>query len=165
MTDSNDINIVWADLNRPDHAAAVLELTRSYSRDPMGNGRDLDAEVKDVLIERLRAHPTCLIFLAYQGETPIGIASCFIGFSTFSARPLINIHDLHVLPDRQGRGVGRNLLKAVEERAKELNCCKLTLEVLQNNHRARGLYEAVGFAELVYQPEAGPGLFLTKALR
>ena len=33
------------------------------------------------------------------------------------------------------KGVGRRLLEAVEGKARELRCCKLTLEVMDNNHR------------------------------
>ena len=38
------------------------------------------------------------------------------------------------------------LFAAIEQRARELGCCKLTLEVLENNHRARRVYAAAGFA-------------------
>lgn len=93
------VEIVEADLDRPEHQHAVLDLTDAYAGDPMGNGKPLSAEVRGALIPGLRQHPTTVIFLAYQGTSAIGIANCFIGFSTFAARPLINISDLAVLPD------------------------------------------------------------------
>ena len=142
----------------------MLALTRDYARDPMGNGGDLPAEVGAVLLERLQAHPTTRIFLAYDGPEAIGIATCFLGFSTFFARPLINIHDLGVLPGHRGRGISRQLLAAIESKARALGCCKLTLEVLENNVRARGVYAAAGFAQATYTDEAGGALFLAKKL-
>jgi ribosomal protein S18 acetylase RimI-like enzyme len=60
--------------------------------------------------------------------------------------------------------VGRLLLAAVERKARELGCCKVTLEVLENNRRARELYAAVGFAQATYQEAAGGALFLAKKL-
>lgn len=48
--------------------------------------------------------------------------------------------------------------------ARELDCCLLTLEVQENNHRARHVYAAAGFAEAVYVPEAGGSLYLHKEL-
>lgn len=36
--------IIEADLNRPEHQAAVRMLTASYALDPMGNGTPLDAD-------------------------------------------------------------------------------------------------------------------------
>ena len=41
---------------------------------------------------------------------------------------------------------------------------KLTLEVQENNHRARGIYTAAGFARMAYVPDAGGSLFFTKPL-
>jgi ribosomal protein S18 acetylase RimI-like enzyme len=163
----------------------VKELINAYARDSMGNGAPLSQDVLDRLIPGLRNHPTTLIFLAYLDEPAVGgddravgiaepavggddravgIAVCFRGFSTFHARPLINIHDLAVLPEHRGRGIGRALLSAVEEHARSLDCCKLTLEVLENNRPARALYGKLGFHEAVYTEAAGPALFLVKSL-
>jgi len=158
------VEIIEADLDRAEHQRAVVELIDAYAADPMGNGRPLSADVRRDLIDGLRRHPTTLIFLAFQGGRAIGIAVGFLGFSTFHARPLINIHDLAVLADCRGRGIGRQLLEAVAEKARQLRCCKLTLEVQENNHRARRLYEAAGFAQAHYQEGAGGSLFYAKPL-
>jgi len=159
-----DVDIVEADLSRAAHQQAVVDLIDAYAADPMGDGQPLPTAVRDALIPGLRRHPTTLIFLAYQGDKAIGIAVCFLGFSTFAARPLINIHDLAVLPEHRGLGVGRRLLQAVEQKARDLDCCKLTLEVLEYNRRARGLYESVGFAQSMQLEEAGGALFFAKLL-
>ena len=156
--------ITRANLDDPRHQAAVLALTRSYARDPMGSGRDLPEAVRHVLVDRLRAHPTTLILLAFEGDEAVGIATCFLGFSTFTARPLVNIHDLHVVPEAAGRGLGRRLLEAVETEARKLGCCKITLEVLENNTIARGLYERVGFTDGHAGNDAGTLLFREKQL-
>ena len=158
------LTIVEADLQRPDHQRAVLDLTDAYAADAMGNGRPLPDEVRAALIPGLQAQPTLVIFLAYDGGDPVGIATCFRGFSTFAARPLINIHDLAVLPSRRGRGIGRRLLAAVEQQARATGCCKVTLEVQEDNRRARRIYEAAGFAQTVYAEGAGGALFFSKRL-
>ena len=158
------IEIIEADLDRDDHRHSVLELINAYARDPMGNGQPLPSRVKNELIPGLRNHPTTLIFLAWCDGRAVGIAVCFIGFSTFAARPLINIHDLAVLPGNRGGGVGKKLLAAVEERARAMNCCKVTLEVLENNRRALKVYTAAGFAQATYKAEAGGALFFAKPL-
>jgi len=155
---------IEADLSREDHQRAVLDMVNAYAQDPMGAGRSLPPENLRRLIPGLREHPTTLIFLAYQDDRPIGIAVCFIGFSTFAAQPLINIHDLAILPEHRGQGIGRRLLAEVERKADSMGCCKLTLEVQENNHRARGVYAAAGFAQAVYEEEAGGALFLSKRL-
>lgn len=159
-----EVRILQADLDDPAHAAAVLAMTRDYARDPMGDGADLPAERQAVLVERLRAHPTTLVFLAFAGDEPVAIATCFVGFSTFAARPLVNIHDVHVTAAYRRRGVGRALLAAVEAKARELGCCKLTLEVQENNHVARALYRSLGFGGGQYEEAAGAVLFRQKKL-
>lgn len=158
------IEIIQADLDDPSHGAAVLAMTRDYARDPMGNGSDLPDQVQLVLVDRLRAHPTSLVFLAFVDDRPVGIATCFLGFSTFVAQPLVNIHDLHVVADYRRRGVGRRLLEAVEDKARELGCCRLTLETQESNHVALALYHGFGFESGQYEPAAGVVIFRQKKL-
>ena len=158
------LRTVSAELDNPAHQQAIVALIDAYSQDHYGDGKPLALEVKERLIPGLRQHPTTAITLAYENETPIGIAVCFLGFSTFAARPLINIHDFMVLPSHRGRGVAQLLLNAVEQNARELGCCKLTLEVLDKNDRALRAYHKVGFVRYTLQEGAGEAIFLTKAL-
>lgn len=160
----SEVEIGVADLSQPAHQAAVLAMTDAYAADPMGNDGPLPDEVRERLIVGLRAHPTTVVLLAWAERQPIGIATCFVGFSTFAARPVINVHDLAVVSGYRGRGVGRRLLQAVEAHARKLGCAKLTLEVQESNARARRLYESVGFHQPVYGQSSGPSLFYAKAL-
>ena len=158
------VTVIEAALDEPQHQEAILHLINAYARDPMGDGRDLPAAVRDRLIPGLQQHPTSLVFLAFDDAIPVGVAVCFVGFSTFAARPLINIHDLAVMPDSRGRGIGRLLLERVEAKGRELGCCKLTLEVREDNHRAQRLYQRFGFGDM--PSELGPvrNWFLQKRL-
>jgi ribosomal protein S18 acetylase RimI-like enzyme len=158
------ITITTADLGDQTHQAAVLTLLDAYACDPMGDGKPLADAVRGNLISGLRQHPTTLILLAFAADEPAGIAVCFRGFSTFQARPLLNIHDFSVRPDYRGLGIARMLMAEVENAARELNCCRLTLEVLEHNTAARRLYESVGFAQATYRPEVGGALFFVKPL-
>jgi GNAT superfamily N-acetyltransferase len=157
--------VIEADLNRTEHQRAIVDLIDAYARDPMGDGKPLAADVRRSLIPGLRQHPTTIVFLAYQRDDPVGIAVCFRGFSTFAARPLVNIHDLAVLPDCRGLGVGRLLLETIGRKARDIGCCKLTLEVQENNRKARRVYASAGFAQAVYEEAAGGALFLSKMLQ
>lgn len=163
MNAGSNITVEEADFDRPEHQRAICEMLDSYSRDPMGNSRPLDPDVRERLIPALRDHPTAVVLLAYDGDRPVGIATCFQGLSTFAAQRLLNLHDLAVIPEYRGCGVGRRLLAAVEEKARSLGCCKVTLEVLENNP-ARQIYEAAGYGALDYGNGAGRSLFLAKPL-
>jgi len=164
LPDSDALEIVVADLTCAEHQSAVGDLIDAYAADPMGAGRPLDPAVRARLIPALRSHPTTEILLAYLEGRPVGIAVCFVGFSTFAGRPLLNVHDLAVLAKHRGRGVGRALLAAVERRADALQCCKVTLEVFEANP-ARRLYEAIGYRRVAHDEGAGgAALFLAKPL-
>lgn len=156
--------IIEADLGRPEHQQAVLELIDAYARDPLANGAPLARDIREALIPGLRRHPTTFILMAYDGALPVGIAVCFLGFSTFAARPLLNIHDFCTIASHRGRGVGRQLMAAVEHKARQLGCCKLTLEVQENNQTARRLYAAAGFGQYALADAGGGALYLAKPL-
>lgn len=158
------IEIIEADLKRLEHQRHVRALTAAYALDPMGNGGPLPVDVLDRLIPGLQNLPTTVIFLAYMHGVPVGIATCFVGFSTFLGRPLLNIHDLAVVPEHRGTGIGRRLLAAVEQKARALGCGRLTLEVQEDNARARRTYERIGFKQTVYSETAGGALFYSKSL-
>ena len=130
----------------------------------MGDGKPLSEAARRDVIPGLRQHPTTLVFLAYCDTEPVGLAICFRGFSTFAARPLVNISDYFVIPEHRGAGIGRLLLGAIEQYAREQGCCRLTLEVQENNHHARRVYSAAGFSQATYVPEAGGSLYLSKPL-
>ena len=158
------VRVVEADYADPTHRDGIVHIIDSYASEPIGGGTSLAPEVRERLPDALRDHPTARVLLAIDSDgRPVGVAACFLGLSTFQARPLLNIHDLAVLPEWRGRGVGRALLEGVEALARSEGCGKLTLEVLEENERARGLYASFGFSD--YAPGSStPTRFLSKPL-
>jgi ribosomal protein S18 acetylase RimI-like enzyme len=61
-----------------------------------------------------------------------------------ASREVAEIAALYVLPEMQGRGVGRQLLRAAADRFMELGLSTLNIAVLSTNEPARGFYEALG---------------------
>ncbi len=139
------LTIFLADLNNPGHQRSIIDLLDMYCRDQFGDLKPLSDQARENLIPGLVKHGGARVFLAYEGEKPLGVAICMIGFSSFRGKPIINIHDIAVCPEARGLGIGRKLLNAVTAEAKELGCGKVTLEVRSDNTRAMGLYQSVGF--------------------
>ncbi len=133
------------DFDDPAERAALCDILDAYAREPAGQGAPLDDYTRRHLADGLAAHPTRLVLLAFVDDAPVGVAVCFFGFSTFAARPLLNLHDFAVLPAHRGGGVGAALLDTLEARARERGCCKVTLEVHDTNTRAQALYRRRGF--------------------
>jgi ribosomal protein S18 acetylase RimI-like enzyme len=145
----------------------VVGLIDAYARDPMGGGAPLAVDVRARLAADLReraARGSAVVLLARRGGENVGVAICFPGYSTFRARPLLNLHDVAVLPGARGMGVGQALLAAVEARARALGCCKLTLEVREDNAPARRLYARAGFIDSAPEGAHTRTLFLEKGL-
>jgi ribosomal protein S18 acetylase RimI-like enzyme len=137
--------VLLADLNDPAHQAAIVDLLDMYCRSEFGNGKPLSAAARTRLISGLVKHGGARVFLAYEDNEPAGVAICLVGFSTFKGQPLMNVHDLAVAPRFRGRGIGQALLEAVAAQARQLGCCKVTLEVRADNEGAKRLYRRVGF--------------------
>lgn len=133
-----------ADLHSPSDAAIIVALTDNYAQDPMGGGKPLPDHVKANMVPGMQATPGTLVIIAEHEGTPVGLANCFTAYSTFRAKPLINIHDLCVHHDWRGRGVGSILLDAVADEARRRGCCKVTLEVREDNP-AKRLYDRKGY--------------------
>ncbi|WP_345986708.1 GNAT family N-acetyltransferase [Sulfurimonas sp. HSL-1656] len=159
-----NIQIEKADYWNEKHRADIPMLLDAYAHDPMGGGNPLKETVKANLVSELAKRPYAFSVIAYVDGEAAGLANCFEGFSTFACKPLVNIHDIAVLPEYRGLGISQKLLEKVEEIATEKGCCKITLEVLGNNAVAQGAYRKFGFAAYELDPEAGSAQFWEKKL-
>ena len=152
----------------PDDCAALLKLMDVYASDPMGGGAPLPSEVRERLCKDLSSNPSAISFIAWRDGAgtleAIGLINCFLGYSTFKARPLLNIHDIVVQPEFRRQGIGQALLAAAESEAREYGCCKLTLEILSGNSRAKASYTRFGFEPYTLDPAAGHASFMHKWL-
>ncbi len=159
------------DYRNVDDAKALVFLLDSYARDPMGGGTKLNSDAAGRLCGDLASIPGAISFIAWHNNNndhrepePVGLINCFEGYSTFNARPLLNVHDIAVLEGHRGRGVGRSLLMAAEEHARSRGCCKLTLEVLSGNAPAVATYARFGFRQYELDPACGQAQFMHKKL-
>ncbi|MDQ7050362.1 MAG: GNAT family N-acetyltransferase [Enterobacterales bacterium] len=158
------IQIVRADYHNPNHAKDLILALDSYAQDPMGGSTALTTNVKQHLIGQLQNLPHAFSLLAYADNQIAGLANCFQLFSTFSCKPIINIHDLVVLNKFRGRGISQQMLEKVVKIATGLGCCKITLEVLSGNEVAKSAYRKFGFKDYELDPNKGSALFWEKTL-
>jgi ribosomal protein S18 acetylase RimI-like enzyme len=159
MVDTAGPVIREVDLLDPGQARALTEIIDCYARESGGQSAPLSASARAALAPGLHAHPAAFALLAWDGGTAVGAAVCVWGFSTFTGCPSLNVHDLAVLPEHRGRGVGRRLLEEIERRARARGSSKITLEVHSANEGAIRLYRRFGFGSW-----DAPTLFVTKPL-
>ena len=87
------------------------------------------------------------------------MAVCFVNYSTFRARSLINVHDLAVRQEYQRRGIGKMLLENVILYAAENQHYAITLEVRKDNINALKLYRKLRFVGVEEDAEGEAMLF------
>jgi GNAT superfamily N-acetyltransferase len=158
------VEVVEADLTCPAHAQAVIDLLNRYAQEPAGGGVGLGEQVKRDLIPALQRRQDALILLAMQEDEAVGLLNAFEGFSTFAAAPLLNIHDVYVLPSLRGTGIARALFEFAERVSRHRGYCKMTLEVLSGNLPAQRLYRTRGFEAYALDERMGHALFWQKKL-
>ncbi|MDR1645032.1 MAG: GNAT family N-acetyltransferase [Tannerellaceae bacterium] len=141
------VRIIPWDYSDESHRQAVVTLIEAYINDEMGGGNPLSEEGRARLTEGLGCHPGAIVLLAIVGGTYAGLLVAFENFSTFTARPMVNIHDVVVLPSYRGRGIGRRLLDGIIDEAGRRGASRLTLEVRKDNVVAQKLYRSLGFEE------------------
>lgn len=156
--------ITEADYTDPRHRTAIIELLDEYTRDLQSESRGLSGRVKATLVAELETRKNVHSLLAFTEGEAAGLCISVESFSTFAAKPVLNIHDLLVAPPFRGQGLSKLLLRTAEEIARELGCCKLTLEVLEKNKIALNLYDSLGFNAYELDPRWGRALFLEKKL-
>ncbi len=158
------IKIIQANYNDKKHARHIIEMLDCYATDPMGGNKALPDYVAQNLVYELSNRKDAISILAYVEGQPAGLLNCFEGFSTFSCKPLINIHDLIVATEFRGNGLSTKMLRMVEEIAIERDCCKLTLEVLEKNYIAINSYRKFGFHQYELDSVMGKAEFWHKKI-
>ena len=79
--------------------------------------------------------------LAKEGDDTLG----FIGYeNAYTNLPITKIHKIYILPETQGKGIGKLLIDTVQEFAKANHSDKLSLNVNRFN-LARNFYAKLGF--------------------
>ena len=158
-TNKLEITFVYCSFSNPYHCTRLAELMNQYITDPMGGGEPLTKRQQLHLVDGLANHPSSFVLFACHSDEIVGLATCFINFSTFKVRPYINVHDIVVDTAYRGKGVGRAIMVHIEEIAREKKYCKVNLEVREDNIAAQALYKSFGFED-----SKPPMWFWTKAI-
>lgn len=144
-----ELSILNVDLQNPLHCDQVIKLLNDYMNDPMGNNNPMPKGLAPQIIAGLKQHSGFLGFFVLANDQFAGLANCNVNFSTFQAKPLINIHDFIVAPECRNIGAGHFLLRGIINYASQNGFCRVTLEVREDNLTAKSLYKKMGFSDCV----------------
>jgi ribosomal protein S18 acetylase RimI-like enzyme len=106
-----------------------------------------------------------------SGELGVLLAGEGDGFSQFRLKrshctglPDAYVEELYVIPARRGEGIGRALLEATIEAAREAGATHVDLTTGEEDVAARGLYESAGFTNREGGPQGPRMLYYEREL-
>jgi ribosomal protein S18 acetylase RimI-like enzyme len=126
----------------PDDAAEVARLLH-----------DFNSEYEDHTpgVEALTGHYRELIgagelIVLLAGEGHDGFCQFRLRRSHYTGRPDAHVEELYVVPGMRRKGIGRDLLEATMEAAREAGATHIELTTGEDDAEARSLYESAGFS-------------------
>lgn len=141
------VEVFEADLANSKHAAALVELLSQLAESEFGRREPMNNAEKAALVPGLGSFPAKRIWLASIDQEICGITVCFLQFSIFSSKQMLNIHDLYTLPAYRRRGVGEALVREAIAWARSHGHAFVNIEVANDNSNAMALYRKLGFGE------------------
>ncbi len=121
----------------------VLPLIAAYQR--FYEAEEIDAERNRSFFRRFLAPSDDGLLLGARGEgRPVGYACLYWHFSSLEAVETVLMNDLFVARDWRGRGVGRALIEASAEVARERGAPYLEWSTAPDNETAQRLYDSTG---------------------
>lgn len=112
--------------------------------------------------ERMLAAGQLTVLLA--GDGPDGLAQLRFSPSIWSDAPGAYLEELYVAPARRGHGMGRALLEAAMEAAREAGADHIDLNTGETDEAARALYESAGFTNREGGPDGPRMLYYEREL-
>jgi GNAT superfamily N-acetyltransferase len=134
----------------PEDAGTVAELLCGF-RDHMGRDWPLSGRIRELVDELILRDDT-----EYLLAGDDGVAQLRYRYGVWLDGLDCCLEDLFVRDAARGRGLGRALVEATIERARERGCKRIELDVDPDNPAALGLYESAGFVH--------HGLFMRRRL-
>jgi ribosomal protein S18 acetylase RimI-like enzyme len=155
MSPANSIRVA-----RADDAPALGRLRHAFNA-------EFGWETPDADVIAARAAP-----LIESGEIVVLLAGAGPdGFAQLRFRPSLHtgaldayLEELYVAPERRGRGLGRALLEAAMDHARERGAAHIDLTTSEDDVAARALYESAGFTNREGDPDGPTMLYYERDL-
>ena len=112
-------------------------------------------------VERLLTDPNTDFLLA--GDPPAGVCQLRYRYGIWTQSEDCWLEDIFVEEAARGSGLGRALVEAAFDRARERGCARMELDVNEANTQALRLYESLGF-EAWSDPPGGRNLLMRRRL-
>jgi GNAT superfamily N-acetyltransferase len=126
---------------RPDDARLILALLSelaAYEKLP------ITLTEEEIAFDFFGLRPLIECDLAFEDQTPVGIATYYWTYATFRAARRLYVEDLFVLPAFRGRGYGKAMLKYLTKKGLAAGAARLEWQVLAWNAPSIAFYQSIG---------------------
>lgn len=106
----------------------------------------VDATAADLERDAFGPRPLFEALLAERDGRAVGMLTYLTLYSSWRGRPALMIHDLFVQEAARGTGAGKALIARLSDIARQRDCCRVDVNVLDWNEKARAFYASLGFA-------------------
>ncbi|WP_338788332.1 GNAT family N-acetyltransferase [Metabacillus sp. FJAT-53654] len=110
-------------------------------------GKQADLEGAKTFIEERMRFNESVIFLAMDGESPMGFVQLYPIFKSVGMKRKWLLNDLFVAETYRRHGVGKALMNQAKEFALETKAAGILLETTKDNTKAQALYEQLGYVK------------------
>jgi ribosomal protein S18 acetylase RimI-like enzyme len=104
------------------------------------------------------------VTVLFAGDGPDGFAELRFRPSLYTGALDAYLEELYVVPESRGQGLGRALLEAAMEHARERGAARIDLNTSDADVAARSLYESAGFTNREGGPEGPRMLYFERDL-
>ena len=126
---------------RPDDTRLILALLTelaAYEKLP------ITLTEEEIAFDFFGLRPLIECELAFEDQTPIGIATYYWTYATFRAARRLYVEDLFVLPAFRARGYGKAMLQYLTKKGLAAGAARLEWQVLAWNAPSIAFYQSIG---------------------
>ncbi len=126
----------------PEEYEELLPMIAAYQR--FYEAPDIDeARNREFFRRFLAPSEVGMLLAAREDGRLVGYACLYWHFTSVDARETVLMNDLFTDPDERGRGIGRALIEASAEIARERGAAHLQWATAPDNHTAQRLYDSM----------------------
>lgn len=123
---------------------ALIQQKAEFDRSMKGFDGEISTDVTAIKNTITSSTPFAAVLLAESNNRVIGFALYHFRYSSFKGQPSIWLDDLLVISSNRSKGVGQELMKALQLEANLINASHIAWTASPNNKRGIDFYIRIG---------------------
>ena len=132
--------IIRASENHLDELARLFNLYRIFYEE-----KNNYQKAYDFICARVEKEESVIYVASNENDQLSGFVQLYPSFCSVSAVPILILYDLFVDHSKRSNGIGRSLMNAARDFARENGYKRLELSTAKDNYIGQSLYESLGY--------------------